>query len=209
MISSSFAFRKVSLIMARKVAFSAPPPFIISSPCLRQSPRALHRSLYVQLRSSRCFVASHSHSFECCRVARPQETLSMKVDSTDIGCASLIAGTMVGAGVLALPAVSAPSGFGPATVALIFVWGYMVASAMLGAEVAVHASCALGRPSGVSLLSQARLTLGPIGAALSSCSYVYVEVPYVSFLPSVSRFSLKALTNVFPACWTDSCILLS
>lgn len=36
-------------------------------------------------------------------------------DATDIGCASLVAGTMVGAGVLALPAVSAPSGFIPAT----------------------------------------------------------------------------------------------
>lgn len=97
---------------------------------------------------------------------------SMGINSADIGCASLIAGTMVGAGVLALPAVSAPSGFGPATTALVFVWGYMVASAMLSAEVAMHASCALGRPSGVSLLSQARLTLGPVGAALSSFSYV-------------------------------------
>jgi amino acid permease len=38
-----------------------------------------------------------------------------KFDATEVGCASLVAGTMVGAGVLALPAVSAPSGFVPAT----------------------------------------------------------------------------------------------
>lgn len=95
--------------------------------------------------------------------------------SVDIGCASLIAGTMVGAGVLALPAVSAPAGFFPASAALIGTWFYMAASAMLSAEVAVHASCALGRPSGVSLLSQARLTLGPAGAAVSSLSYVFLH----------------------------------
>lgn len=147
-----------------------------------------------------------------------------KFDSTDVGCASLVAGTMVGAGVLALPAVSAPSGFFPATAvsfgrgirhciasavekkatlvpdavvlvlpclshdccqALIGVWAYMVASALLSAEVAEHSSCALGRPGGVSLLSQARLTLGPIGATFASLSYVFLHfaVSFDSAIP--------------------------
>lgn len=114
---------------------------------------------------------------------RAQED-SVPPTSVEIGCASLIAGTMVGAGVLALPAVSSPAGFLPTSGALIGTWLYMAASAMLSAEVAVHCSCALGRPSGVSLLSQARLTLGPAGAALSSLSYVFLHfavlVAYVS-----------------------------
>jgi tyrosine-specific transport protein len=109
---------------------------------------------------------------------------SPEFDSTDVGCASLLAGTMVGAGVLALPAVSAPAGFVPASGALLLTWAYMAAAAMLGAEVALHTSCALGRPNGVSLLSQARLTLGPLGAALCSASYVFLHyavlVAYVS-----------------------------
>jgi tyrosine-specific transport protein len=83
---------------------------------------------------------------------------------------------MVGAGVLALPAVSSPCGFVPATFALIATWGYMVAAALLGAEVSAEAARVLDRPGGVSLLSQARLTLGPAGAALASCSYLFLHV---------------------------------
>jgi tyrosine-specific transport protein len=51
----------------------------------------------------------------------------------------------------------------------------MVASALLSAEVAEHSSCALGRPGGVSLLSQARLTLGPVGTVFASFSYVFLH----------------------------------
>lgn len=38
---------------------------------------------------------------------------------------------MIGAGILALPTVTEPVGFVPSSVALIGVWGYMVASALL------------------------------------------------------------------------------
>lgn len=38
---------------------------------------------------------------------------------------------MVGAGVLALPTVAAPSGFVPSSAALLAVWAYMVATGLL------------------------------------------------------------------------------
>ncbi|CAN0101550.1 unnamed protein product, partial [Phaeothamnion confervicola] len=38
--------------------------------------------------------------------------------------AALVAGNMVGAGVLALPAVTAVPGFLPSSAALVAVWGY-------------------------------------------------------------------------------------
>lgn len=72
------------------------------------------------------------------------------------------------------------------------VWAYMVASALLSAEVADHASCALGRPGGVSLLSQARLTLGPIGAAFASLSYVFLHFA-VSFATACSTASRESM----------------
>lgn len=128
--------------------------------------------------------------------AEGPESPSTQRNGVDVGGAALVAGTMVGAGVLALPAVSAPAGFVPASVALVLTWAYMVGSAMLGAEVAVHASCALGRPNGVSLLSQARLTLGPVGAAVSSASYVFLH--YAVLVAYVSQGSL-VIDRLVPA----------
>jgi tyrosine-specific transport protein len=52
----------------------------------------------------------------------------------------------------------------------------MVAAAMLGAEVSAEAARVLERPNGVSLLSQARLTLGPVGAAFASLSYLFLHI---------------------------------
>lgn len=103
---------------------------------------------------------------------------------------------MVGAGVLALPAVSQPSGFIPATVALGATWLYMAGSALLTSEVAFQSSCTLGRPNGVSLLSQARLTLGPFGAAISSTSYIFLH--YAVLVAYISQ-GASIVTRVFPS----------
>lgn len=103
---------------------------------------------------------------------------------------------MVGAGVLALPAVSQPSGFIPATVALGATWLYMAGTALLSSEIAVQSSCTLGRPNGVSLLSQARLTLGPVGAAISSTSYVFLH--YAVLVAYISQ-GASIVTRVFPS----------
>lgn len=69
-----------------------------------------------------------------------------RVKASEASCAALIAGTMIGAGVLALPDVTAPAGFVPSSAALTAVWAYMVASALLltgrCASQAAHLSCA-------------------------------------------------------------------
>lgn len=135
-----------------------------------------------------------------CRTAvrlarRRRAVVSAKFDAADVGSVSLIAGTMVGAGVLALPAVSQPSGFIPATCALLGTWLYMAGSAVLTSEVAVQSSCTLGRPNGVSLLSQARLTLGPVGATISSCSYIFLH--YAVLVAYISQ-GATIVTRFFP-----------
>ena len=43
-----------------------------------------------------------------------------------VGAAALIAGTAIGAGILAAPAATAPAGFLPSSAALFVVWWYMV-----------------------------------------------------------------------------------
>jgi len=87
---------------------------------------------------------------------------------------ALVAGTTVGAGCLALPAVSVPVGLLPSTSSLIAAWLYMLVSGLLLAEVSLHTMCTLGR-SGISILSMAELTLGKAGAGVASAVYVFLH----------------------------------
>ncbi|GAB0490179.1 hypothetical protein MMPV_001411 [Pyropia vietnamensis] len=88
-----------------------------------------------------------------------------------LGASALVTGTTVGAGVLAMPAVTASSGWAPSSAALVGVWALAAIEALLLAETAVNTQCALGRPSAVSILSMARATLGDAGAAATSAAY--------------------------------------
>ena len=101
--------------------------------------------------------------------------LQGKVATTSvIGATALVAGTTVGAGILALPAKTLEAGFGPATFALIGAWAYMAVSALLIAEVNVNTLCALERSS-VSMSSMARETVGDVGAAAASLAYAFIH----------------------------------
>lgn len=78
----------------------------------------------------------------------------------------LIAGTTVGAGILAIPSVTQESGFLASSVACIGCWLYMVGSGLLVAEVNVNTMCELGS-GGVSLVSMALRTLGVWGVRVA------------------------------------------
>lgn len=77
------------------------------------------------------------------------------------GAAALVAGTTVGAGVLALPAVTQDGGFIPSSVLLVLSWVYMATTGNLIADVTVGTMWTLGR-KGVSLLSMTEYTLGKV-----------------------------------------------
>jgi len=101
--------------------------------------------------------------------------LEGKVATTSVvGATALVAGTTVGAGILALPAKTLEAGFGPASVALLGAWAYMAVSALLIAEVNVNTLCALDRSS-VSMSSMARETVGDVGAAAASLAYAFIH----------------------------------
>ncbi|MEA5582360.1 aromatic amino acid transport family protein [Nodularia harveyana UHCC-0300] len=90
------------------------------------------------------------------------------------GNIALIAGTTVGAGILALPAVTLPSGVFPSTVLLIAVWLYTVISGLLLAEVCVNAMRLQGRLS-IGLLSMVEGTLGFVGARIAGAAYLFLN----------------------------------
>lgn len=91
-----------------------------------------------------------------------------------VGAVILVAGTTVGAGILALPAVTQPVGFVPSTAALLVAWVYMATTGLLIAEVALAEMASSGKVS-TSLQSMAAQTIGPVGAAVSSVSFIVVH----------------------------------
>eukprot|EP00854_Cymbomonas_tetramitiformis_P005681 gene5681-6866_t len=99
------------------------------------------------------------------------------------GAISLVGGTTVGAGILALPAETQASGFIASSGAIVACWIYMVATGILLAEVNLKTLCELGN-GGVSLTSMAERTLGKFGTNLSGVAYVLLHytllVAYIS-----------------------------
>ena len=96
------------------------------------------------------------------------------------GAVALITGSTVGAGMLALPAVTAPAGLVPTAAALVSLWGLLTADALLLAEVNLAcrteaaAAAASARGGGgeeqgggsdtiITLRQMAEATLGPAG----------------------------------------------
>ncbi|NP_001146090.1 uncharacterized protein LOC100279622 [Zea mays] len=103
----------------------------------------------------------------------------------------LVAGTTVGAGILAIPAVTQEAGFLASAVICILCWSYMVVTGLLVAEVNVNTMCELGS-GGVSLVSMAMRTLGTFGVRTSCLSYLFIH--YALLVAYVARSS-NIITN--------------
>ncbi|MEC4815665.1 MAG: aromatic amino acid transport family protein [Scytonema sp. PMC 1069.18] len=122
-----------------------------------------------------------------------------------LGSTALVAGTTIGAGILALPAVTLPSGIIPSTILLIGIWLYTLVSGLLIAEATLNTMHRLGRPS-VGLLAVVENTLGPVGARITGGAYLFFHygllVAYVAqggdiLASAVSKAA--GVQNVLPA----------
>ncbi|MFN6481875.1 MULTISPECIES: amino acid permease [unclassified Nostoc] len=91
-----------------------------------------------------------------------------------LGSTALIAGTTVGAGILALPAVTLPSGIVPSTSGLIAVWLYALVSGLLIAEVTLNTMRTEGHPS-IGFLGVVEKILGKLGARLAGSAYLFMH----------------------------------
>lgn len=110
----------------------------------------------------------------------------------------LVAGTTVGAGILAIPAVTQESGFLASAVVCIICWIYMVVTGLLIAEVNVKTMCELGS-GGVSLVSMVRRTLGNAGVQVACWSYIFIH--YALLVAYVARSSdILTTFSGIPSC---------
>ena len=91
-----------------------------------------------------------------------------------VGAASLVAGTMVGAGILALPTATAPVGFLPSTAAMGIGWVYMTMSGLLIAELGINRLGQSGKP-GQGMLDLYKEMLGPVWSKIGSIVYFFLH----------------------------------
>ncbi|XP_028803901.1 uncharacterized protein LOC114758972 isoform X2 [Neltuma alba] len=161
-------------------------------------PCALSRNLH------KCFVQRQSQSNEEKEQERDDQELEIERLFSNLNQATLkrepgslssaiflVAGTTVGAGILAIPAVTQESGFLASAVVCILCWLFMVVTGLLIAEVNVNTMCELGS-GGVSLVSMARRTLGTAGVQIACWSYIFIH--YALLVAYVARSS-DILTN--------------
>lgn len=114
-----------------------------------------------------------------------------------LGSTALVAGTTVGAGILALPAVTLPSGVIPSTVLLIAVWLYALVSGLLIAEVSLSAMRSLGRES-IGLLAMIESTLGLTGARIAGGAYLFLHYALlVAYIAQGGEILVSAAEQLF------------
>ncbi|XP_074562589.1 LOW QUALITY PROTEIN: uncharacterized protein LOC141819127, partial [Curcuma longa] len=142
-------------------------------------------------RTLRCYCQRQSvQEFERLFSNLNQATMKREPGSVTSGI-FLVAGTTIGAGILAIPAVTQEAGFLASAITCIACWMYMVVTGLLIAEVNVNTMCELGS-GGVSLVSMAKRTLGKFGVQVACWSYLFIH--YALLVAYVARSS-EILTN--------------
>ncbi|PAN50568.1 hypothetical protein PAHAL_9G528500 [Panicum hallii] len=114
------------------------------------------------------------------------------------GAAALIVGTSIGSGILAVPQRTAPAGFIPSAACMVTCWAFLVAEALLIAEINVHlrrrrdkdVSHGGGGGGGldlevISVKSMAQETLGAWGGHLAAAAYLFLA--YTSMVAYASK----------------------
>ncbi len=113
-----------------------------------------------------------------------------------LGSTALVAGTTVGAGMLALPAVTVPAGLLPSTIALIAVWLYALISGLLIAE--VNLQFVGDHPQKTpGLLSMIARILGQPGAIITGVAYLFLHYALlVAYVAEGGEILLSALRQL-------------
>jgi len=111
------------------------------------------------------------------------ETLQHEPGSV-AGSMALVAGTTVGAGILALPAVTQDAGYLPSSAVILGCWAFSCVTGLLLAETNIRLMCELGR-GGVSMLSMAKTTCGKTGQVTAGVTYVFLH--YALMVAYISR----------------------
>lgn len=107
---------------------------------------------------------------EACDVEEAYDARPLSVGSA----AALVAGTTVGAGVLALPAATAGAGFAYSSGVLVGSWAFMALAALLVAETSVAVVCSTGRAD-LGFLATVNALLGPRVGGVAGGAYAFIH----------------------------------
>jgi len=119
-----------------------------------------------------------------------------------LGGILLLAGSCIGAGMLALPVITGVSGFGPSVVVLVFAWLFMTSTGFLLLE----ANLAIGHD--LSLISIAQKTLGKPGKILCWLLFIFLfyslSIAYISASGSILQAIASDLFDFELPSWAGS-----
>ena len=124
-----------------------------------------------------------------------QETLQHEPGSL-LGASVLVAGTAVGAGILALPQALSPAGVLPAATAITGSAIFSILTGLCVAEVAINTMCELGTGSGVSLGSMAKRTLGSFGSVSVVITYILLHYTLLVAYTAKAGETLSSLATL-------------
>ncbi|MBE9028773.1 tyrosine transporter [filamentous cyanobacterium LEGE 11480] len=121
-----------------------------------------------------------------------------------LGSTALVAGTTVGAGMLALPSVTQPAGLLPSTLALIGVWLYALISGLLIAEVNLQ-FVGENPEETPGLLAMIARILGKPGAIVTGIAYLFLHYALlVAYVAEGGGILLSALRQLgLGLSWSD------
>ncbi|CAI9091059.1 OLC1v1025978C1 [Oldenlandia corymbosa var. corymbosa] len=125
-----------------------------------------------------------------CIVLNLQEE-SAKKKGTIAGAISLIIGTSIGSGILALPKKTSPAGLLPSSISMTLCWAFLLVEALLLVEVNVellkrrNVNIKKDELEVLSIRTMAQETLGEFGGALATITYVFLG--YTSMIAYVSK----------------------
>lgn len=106
-----------------------------------------------------------------------------------LGGALIVAGTSIGAGMLAIPVVTGPAGFFPSTLILVACWAFMTITGILFAELAISMG------ADVNILTMAKRTLGVWGQV---CTWIVYLFLFYCLLIAYLVGGGNLLTDFFP-----------
>ncbi len=123
-----------------------------------------------------------------------------------VGAISLIAGTAIGAGMIAQPVVTADFGFFPTVILFLITWLCTMLSGLMMLEVNMWL------PSGANIISMAEETLGPWGKFFSWMSYLLLLYALImAYLTAMNAAFIKLLAEYFHltlASWQTASIIM-
>ena len=137
-----------------------------------------------------------SRMFSSLEYTRDDEgNLSVRhASGSTIGAAALVAGTTIGAGVLALPAATVGTGFLTSSIAMVVAWFFMASSGLLVAELSLNRFGETGRP-GLGILDLYENSLGKAWGLVGSAAYFFLHYAMLVAYIAQGGANLDGLLN--------------